>query len=119
MLYIETDKVIQTIKRGGLMKRLKTIENVVEKVLELKEDARCDDDLLYLCVCEFYHRGVSSMNVKDFLRTRSSLHLPSFVSVVRARRKICERRPELQPSEKMLKVRKEAEKTYVDYAING
>jgi hypothetical protein len=100
------------------MKRLKTIESAVEKILEIREDTREDDDLLFLCTCEYFHRGVSSMSVKEFFKTRSNLHLPSFVSVVRARRKICERRPELE-SEKAKKLRAEAEKTYIDYAING
>lgn len=50
------------------MERLKKIEGIAEKILELKENARESDDFLYLCVCEYFHRGISSMTVKDFLR---------------------------------------------------
>lgn len=100
------------------MERLKKIENVVEKILDMRTDTRENDDVLYLCVCEYFHRGVSSMTLKDFLKARNKMSCPNFASVVRARRKIFERRPELKPN-KITKLREDMEDVYVDYAING
>ena len=100
------------------MKKLKKTENAVEKILERRTDTREDDDILYLCVCEYFYRGVSSMNVGEFFKTRKKISCPSFASVVRARRKIFERRPELKPKD-VTKLREEMEEVYIDYAING
>lgn len=46
------------------MQRLMIIEEVVEKILNVRQDARENDDILYLYVCEYFHRGVSSMSLK-------------------------------------------------------
>lgn len=100
------------------MQRLKKTEAVVEKILVMKEDARKDDDILYLCVCEYFHEGISLMTVRDFFQTRKQTSCPSFASVTRARRKIFEKRPELKP-ENVTDLRKAMEEVYIDYAING
>lgn len=50
------------------MERLKKVEAVVEKILDIRKDTRENDDILYLCVCEYFHRGISSMALKDFLK---------------------------------------------------
>ena len=100
------------------MERLKKIEDVVEKILDIRKDTRENDDVLYLCVCEYFHRGVSSMTLKNFLKSRNEMSCLNFASVVRARRKIFERRPELKP-DKITKLRKDMEEVYIDYAING
>jgi hypothetical protein len=100
------------------MKKLKKIEDVVENILDRREDAREDDDILYLCVCEHFHADVSSMTVRDFFETRKKTSCPSFASVVRSRRKVFERRPELKP-EDITKLREGMTGVYIDYAING
>lgn len=100
------------------MEKLKKIEYVVEKVLDIRKDARENDDILYLCVCEYFHRGISSVTLKDFLKTRNETSCPNFASVTRARRKVFEKRPELKP-EKITKIRKDMEDVYIDYAINS
>jgi hypothetical protein len=99
------------------MERLKKIESIVEKILDMREDTRESDDVLYLCVCEYFHRGISSMTVKDFLKARSETSCPSYVSVARTRRKIFNRRPELKPP-KITELREEMEEVYVDYALS-
>lgn len=98
------------------MERLKKVECIVEKILERREDTRESDDILYLCVCEYFHRGISSMTVKDFLKARNETSCPSYVSVARTRRKIFKRRPELKPA-KITELREEMEDIYVEYAI--
>lgn len=100
------------------MNKLKNIERVVEKILEIREDARSNDDILYLYVCEQVDGDVSLLTLEDFLTTRNKSPFPSFVSVTRARRKIFEKRPELKPKE-VTRLREEMEQIYMDYAING
>lgn len=98
------------------MKELKKIECIVENILEKKEVTRENDDLLYMCVCEYFHRGTSSMSVKEFFRSRNMIGCPSFASVTRARRKVFEKRPELKPP-KVTKGREMMEEVYRDYAL--
>jgi hypothetical protein len=99
------------------MGKLKKIEGIVEKILERREDTRESDDVLYLCVCEYFHRGISSMTVKDFLKARGETSCPSYVSVTRTRRKIFNRRPELKPP-KITELREDMIDVYVDYATS-
>lgn len=77
------------------MERLKKIESVVEKILERRMDARKSDDVLYMYICEYFCRGVSSMTLKNFLFNRKEIACPSFEAVTRARRRVFEKRPEL------------------------
>lgn len=100
------------------MEKLKKIENVVENILVAKEDARKSDDILYLYVCEHFNENVSSMMLRDFFKARKETTCPNFASVVRARRKVFERRPELKPK-KITEMREEMKAVYVDYALNG
>lgn len=100
------------------MKRLKSVECVVEKILNAREDARESDDVLYLYVCEYFHRGISSMTLKDFLTTRNKTECPNFETVRRTRQKVFEKRPDLKP-ERITKLRDSMVEVYVDYAING
>ena len=99
------------------MKKLKKIECIVEKILEIREDARKNDDILYVYVCEYFNRGVSSMTLKDFFMTRNKSTCPTYASVSRARRKVFENRPELKPK-KVTEYREEMEEVYKDYAIS-
>lgn len=100
------------------MERLIKIEEIVEKILNVRQDARENDDILYLYVCEYFNRGISSMSLKNFLTTRKDTGCPDMASVKRARRKVFEKRPELKPP-KITKFREEMIDVYVDYAINS
>lgn len=100
------------------MQKLKKIEEVVERILEIRKDARESDDILYLYVCEYFRRGVSSMTLKNFLEIRSKTACPNFASVTRARRKVFEKRPELKPK-KITELREDMEAVYIDYALNS
>lgn len=99
------------------MERLKKVEHIVEKILEIREDARKNDDVLYVYVCEYFCRGVSSKTFKDFFMTRNKTTCPTYASVSRARRKVFEKRPELKPK-KVTEYREEMEEVYKDYATN-
>ena len=100
------------------MINLNTIEEIVEKILNVRQDARENDDVLYLYVCEYFHRGVSTMSLKNFLTTRKDTGCPDVASVKRARRKVFEKRPELKPP-KVTEARESMVAVYVDYAINS
>lgn len=97
---------------------LKKVEEIVEKILDVRQDARENDDILYLYACEYFHRGISSMSLKNFLTTRKATGCPDVASVKRARRKVFERRPELKPP-KITELREEMVEVFVDYAINS
>ena len=66
------------------MERLKNIESVVEKILDRRMDARKSDDILYMYICEYFCRGVSSMTLKIFLCNRKEIACPSFEALTRA-----------------------------------
>ena len=95
------------------MERLKKVESVVEKILEVREDARESDDILFVYVCEYFCRGISSMSMKDFFFKRHKGVCPTFTSVCRARRKLFAERPELKPNEKVTQSRKNMETVYI------
>lgn len=99
------------------MERLRKVEHIVEKILDAREDARKNDDILYLYVCEYLNRGVSSMTLSDFLKTRKKTGCPTFETVRRTRQKVFEKRPELKPK-KVTEYREEMEEVYRDYAIS-
>ena len=100
------------------MKDLKTVEAVVEKILDENKNTRSSDDLLYLNVCEYFCNGVSSMTLGDFLTTRKETKCPTFESVRRTRQKVFEKRPSLKPP-KVTQAREAMIDVFVDYAING
>ena len=100
------------------MEKLKKIEYVVEKVLEANKDARENNDMLYMYVCEYFDENASLRTFKDFLMTRNKTACPAYESVTRARRKVFEKRPELKP-EKITKLREQMEDVYVEYAISS
>ena len=100
------------------MEKLKKVEAVVEKILNEREDTRSSDDILYLCVCEYFNKEVPSMSLKDFLKSRKSTGCPTFETVRRTRQKVFEKKPYLKPA-RITALREEMEEVYVDYALNG
>lgn len=99
------------------MTGIKKVEEIVEKILDIRKDARVSDDILYMYVCEYFCNGVSNKSVKQFLKHRESLGCPNYASVSRARRKVFEKRPELKPK-KVTQLRKDLEQDFKDYATS-
>ena len=99
------------------MKNLKTVESVVENILNEMKETRASDDILYLHVCEHFCDGISSMTLKDFLTARKGTNCPNFETVRRTRQKVFEKRPELKP-EGVTEARESMIDVFVDYAIN-
>ena len=98
------------------MDSLKTIEGKVRAVLQENEDARNDDMVLYLALCNLYLKDAGAMPLAQILLNHKELGLPSFESVGRTRRKLQEKCPELLGSVRMQKIRAKGEKAYRGYA---
>lgn len=98
------------------MKNLKTIENKVRTILKKNEDARNDDMVLYLALCNLCLEDAGAMPLAEIMTQHKSLGLPSFESVSRTRRRLQERHPELLGSLRMQKLRARGEKAYRKYA---
>ena len=75
------------------MDNLKTIEGKVKAVLQKNEDARNDDMVLYLALCNLYLADAGNMPLAQILTNHKELGLPSFESVGRTRRKLQEKYP--------------------------
>lgn len=80
------------------MRNLKTIEKKVRAVLEKNEDARNDDMVLYLALCNACLKDAGAMPLAEIMTQHKYLGLPSFESVSRTRRKLQARYPELAGS---------------------
>ena len=98
------------------MDNLKTVEGKVKAILQKNEDARNDDMVLYLALCNFYLEDAGNMPLAQILTNHKELGLPSFESVGRTRRKLQEKYPELIGSVRMQKIRAKGEKAYRRYA---
>lgn len=94
------------------MKNLKTIEKKVRAVLEKNEDARNDDMVLYLALCNACLKDAGAMPLAEIM----THGLPSFESVSRTRRKLQAQHPELAGSRPVQKMRATGEKAYRRYA---
>ena len=67
------------------MKNLKTIENKVKMILKKNEDARNDDMVLYLALCNLCLKDAGAIPLAEIMTQHKSLGLPSFESVSRTR----------------------------------
>ena len=63
------------------MRNLKTIEKKVRAVLEKNEDARNDDMVLYLALCNACLKDAGAMPLAEIMTQHKYLGLPSFESV--------------------------------------
>lgn len=98
------------------MQNLKTIESKVRAILEKDEEARNDDMVLYLKVCNGYLKDTGAMPFAEVMSQYRYLGLPSFESVGRTRRKLQAAHPELLGSVRIQKLRAKQERHYRRYA---
>lgn len=98
------------------MRNLKTIEGKVKAILEKDEEARNDDMLLYLKVCNTCLKDTGAMPFAEVMSQYRYLGLPSIESVGRTRRKLQAKFPELAGSLRVQKPRAAGEKAYRKYA---
>lgn len=98
------------------MQKLKTIEDKVRAILKKDEEARNDDMVLYLKVCNSYFKDAGAMTFAEVMSQYRYLGLPSFESVGRIRRKLQAEHPELLGSVRIQKIRAKQEQDYRRYA---
>ena len=105
------------------MRNLKTIEKKVRAVLEKNEDARNDDMVLYLALCNACLKDAGAMPLAEIMTQHKYLGLPSFESVSRpsllpngASTQLQAQHPELAGSRPVQKMRATGEKAYRRYA---
>ena len=98
------------------MRYLKTIERKVRTILAKNEDARNDDMVLYLVLCNACLKDAGALPLAEIMTQYKYLGLPSFESVSRTRRKLQARYPELAGSLPVRKKRSAGEHDYRRYA---
>lgn len=96
------------------MTELKTIQDIVKKILIDDEKARDSFNYLYIKVAEIKSPGITS---KRFDEAMASGELPSFESVRRTRQKLQAAHEELRASEPVQDLRTHQEEIYRKYAI--
>ena len=98
------------------MRYLKTIERKVRTILAKNEDARNDDMVLYLVLCNACLKDAGALPLAEIMTQYKYLGLPSFESVSRTRRKLQAQHPELAGSRPVRKKRSAGEHDYRRYA---
>ena len=98
------------------MRYLKTIERKVRTILAKNEDARNDDMVLYLVLCNACLKDAGALPLAEIMTQYKYLGLPSFESVSRTRRKLQARYLELAGSRPVRKKRSAGEHDYRRYA---
>lgn len=95
---------------------LKTIKEIVIKLLEENEALRGDDDLLYLEVLKKNYINVHNTSLQEFFTNRKRKGLPSFESIRRSRQKAQEENPALKPCEEIQKGREKQREKFYDFS---
>lgn len=92
------------------------IVSTVKEVLEVKPETRGDD---FLLIVEVYNRlrpNLEGLSFNYVLRNHKMYNLPSFSSIVRARRKLQVDYPELEAEDRIKVIRELEEQKYRDFA---
>ena len=98
------------------MARIKKVEPLVYAALTDNKSARSDD---FILVAEVYKNFITDgMRLVHALENHDILGLPSFASIIRIRRKLQNKYPELV-NEKTAEMRTKAESDYKGYALNS
>lgn len=93
-----------------------TIEEVVERVLREHKDTRKDDFILiYRVFKEINENAVIREQFHHVMLNHKEYKLPAIASIMRARRKVYERYPYLNPK-KIKEFRKGKEEEYKEYS---
>ena len=98
------------------MARIGRVQPLVYNALVDKPETRTDDFILILEVLKNF--VTAEMRLETVLEHHTELGLPSFASILRTRRKLQSKYPELV-NETAAKMRAKAQKDYKDYALNN
>jgi hypothetical protein len=103
------------------MTDLKTIQGLVQALLEQDPKCRNCDGYLYLRVLFTYAKknniNLDAMSISDFLMNHHGNDFPIFESVRRSRQKLQQHRPDLSASEAVEGFRAENEAQFRAYAM--
>ena len=97
------------------MQKLRTIEDKVRAILKKDEEARNDDMVLYLKVCNSYFKDAGAMPFAEVMSQYRYLGLPSFERVGRTSRMLQADHPEILGSISILKISAMREHNYRRY----
>lgn len=96
--------------------KIRTLEPIVQEVLEQNESARKDDFILLAEVIE--KLGIDTrISFRSILLFHNEFQVPSFESITRCRRKLQELHPELKDEETAM-FREEKVEEFIQYALN-
>lgn len=98
------------------MARIAKVQPIVYKALLNCPETRADDHLLVLEV--YKHFIAPETSLKNALEQHIALGLPSFASILRSRRKLQSKYPELI-NQAAAEMREEERKEYEAYALNN
>ena len=97
------------------MARISKVQAIVHNVLIDIPETRADD---YILVLEVFKKFINpDISIRTALEHHIELGLPSFASIVRARRKIQAKHPDLV-NETAAEIRAQEETEYKSYALN-
>lgn len=91
------------------------VQQAVEEVLECSSVARNDDSVLYALVCERFNEDVKRYSFSDVMSNREYFGLPDFVTVCGSRRRVVQKRKELDALPGV-RSRRGKRLAYLDYA---
>ena len=98
------------------MARIQKVQPIVYEALVNCPETRADD---YILVLEVFKHFISpEMSINTVLEHHIELGLPSFASILRTRRKLQRKHPELVNA-KAAEIREAEEKEYRDYALHS
>lgn len=98
------------------MARIENVQPLVYNALVNNPVTRTDDFILVLEVLKNF--VTAEMRLETVLEHHTELGIPSFASIIRIRRKLQIKHPELE-NKTTAKMREKAEKDYKEYALNN
>ena len=98
------------------MERIKNVQPLVYNALVDNPATRADDFILVLEVFKNFITG--DMRIETVFKHHKELGVPSFASIIRIRRKLQKKYPELE-NENTAEMRATAETEYKAYALNN
>ena len=91
-------------------------QDTVLNILTNNVEARGDDFILIAEVYDAIRPELRGVPMDYVLRNHKDYKLPSFSSIVRARRKLQVMYPDLEPEESVKRLREDEEQKYIEYA---
>ncbi len=99
--------------------KLKSVEALVKRFLEIDEETRCSDNYLYLRVCDHISLKIGQnlfrVDVPHFLLHMKEYGYPPFETVRRSRQKLQRKFPELRANKEVTDQREDNKKVFREF----